>query len=97
MNNRFSDKELVEGILNNNNEIIVYFFFEQCMPMFRDIKHRVYRKADMNGLISEFYIYLHADNWHKLRQFDYRIALMSWISIIAVRFFLQETGCNHGV
>ena len=90
MGNNFSDKELVEGMLKNNSDIIVYFFLVHCKPMFRDMRHRIYRKADMNDLINEFFLYLKADNWHKLRQFDYRITLLSWTSMIVGRFFYKK-------
>ena len=90
MSNKFSDKELVDGMLNNNKAIIEYFFFEKCTPMFRHLKYHVYFLEDMNGLINEFFLYLQANNWRKLRQFDHRITLMYWISIIAVRFFAKN-------
>jgi len=30
MSNRFSDKELVEGLISNNETIIWHFFFKKC-------------------------------------------------------------------
>ena len=94
MGGKFSDKELVDGMLNNDNDIIVYFFFVKCAPLFRHIKHRVCCQNDINALINEFFLKLKADNWHILRQFDYRISLMTWISILAIRFFVKKQAAN---
>ena len=91
MSNKFTDKELVDGMLNNNKAIIEYFFFEKCTAMFHRINHNIYnRQAERNELINEFYLYLKEDDWHKLRQFDYRNQLMTYISSIAFRFFCKN-------
>ena len=91
MVNKFSDGELVEGIISNNNYIIQYFFFEQCKPMFHHIVHKIFdRQVERNELINELYIYLQENDWHKLRQFDYRSRLTTWMSVVAVRFFQKK-------
>ena len=91
MRNKLSDKELVEGMVNNNNDIIAYFFFEKCTSMFHSINHTVYqRKAEVKELINELYLYLRADDWRKLRQFDYRVQLMTWVCTVAKHFFLNK-------
>ena len=90
MDKNFSDIELVEGMLMNNEAVIKYFFFEKCTPIFRNIKYKINCQEEMNDFINEFYLYLQAENWRKLRQFDYRIAFMSWISIVAFRFFRKQ-------
>lgn len=46
--------------------------------------------ATLNELVNEFYLYVAADNWKKVRQFDFRSKLMTWISVVAVRFFQKK-------
>lgn len=41
-------------------------------------------------LIGEFYEFLSADDWHKLRIFQYSCSLNSYISIIAARYFQHK-------
>ena len=90
MGAKYSDKELVEGLLCNNTVIIEHFFLEDCDPLFRQIKYCVCKRRDIKALVNDFYIYLQEDDWHKLREFDYRIKLSSWISTVATRFFIKK-------
>ena len=91
MNKKLTDKELIEGMTKNRPDAIYHFFFEQCAPMFHRINKLVYnRQAKFNELVNDFYIDLQNDDWHKLKQFDYRIQLSSWASIIAIRFFYKK-------
>lgn len=89
----FADKELVEGLLSNDERIIDYFFFKKCSLLFGYIiKNVLDYRANSDELISELYIYLQENDWHKLRQFDYRSKLTTWLSVIAVRFFIKARG-----
>ena len=86
-----SDKELIEGMLSNNERIICHFFFEACTPMFSFIIKKIFDyKVNRNELINELYLYLQENNWHKLRQFDYRSKLTTWLSVAAIRFFQRK-------
>lgn len=87
----FSDKELVEGILANDERIINYFFFERCAPMFRHIIKNVFDyKAEKDELINELYLCLRKNDWEKLRKFEYRSKLTTWLKVVAIRFFIKE-------
>ncbi len=87
----YNDKEIVEGILADNEQIVRYFFFEECTPIFRYIISKAFDyQAEENELINELYIYLQKNDWHKLRQFDYRSKLTTWISVVAIRFFQKK-------
>ncbi|GHT34566.1 hypothetical protein FACS189434_10940 [Bacteroidia bacterium] len=90
-NMEYSDKDIVEGILANDGQIIRHFFFEKCTPMFGYIIRNVFDyQVKEKELISELYIYLQKDDWYKLRQFDYRSKLTTWMSAVAVRFFQKK-------
>ncbi len=41
-------------------------------------------------LINELYIYLKENDWHKLRQFQFRCKLTTWLSVVATRFFIKK-------
>lgn len=59
--------------------------------MFHYIIHKVFnRQAEKDELVNELYLYLQADDWHKLRQFDYRSRLTTWMKVVAIRFFQKK-------
>ena len=88
-----SDRELVDRLLIGDEEIVRYLFFDKCTPMFNYILHRFCPcQLDKNELINELYLYLQSDNWYKLRQFDFRSKLTTWLTVVAVRFFQKRKG-----
>jgi RNA polymerase sigma factor (sigma-70 family) len=89
----FSDKEIVEGILADkpDEHIILYFFFEKCKPLLYYIAGSVFNyRTEKDELINELYLYLQDNDWYKLRQFDYRSKLTTWLSVVAIRFFQKK-------
>lgn len=87
----YSDEQLVFGITHNDQPLIEYFFCKKCSRLFSYIVYSVYGgMATLNELVNEFYIYIAADNWKKVRQFDFRSKLMTWIGVVAVRFFQKK-------
>lgn len=86
-----TDREIVNGILNGDEEIIKYFFFTKCSRLFTYIILSVFGgKTDKNELMNELFLYLAKDDWHKLKEFDFRSSLLTWISVVAVRFFTKK-------
>lgn len=91
MTKKYTDKEIIDGILRNDAMIIEHFFFKECKPLFAYIVRSVFDgKQEINELINELYLYLQHDNWYKVRQFDYRSQLITWISVVAIRFFQKK-------
>ncbi|MEZ3591343.1 MAG: sigma-70 family RNA polymerase sigma factor [Muribaculaceae bacterium] len=87
----YTDKQLVNGLLSNDKPTIEYFFCKKCSNLFSYIVYSVYGgMATLNELVNEFYLYIAADNWIKVRQFDFRSKLMTWIGVVAVRFFQKK-------
>ena len=87
-NVKYSDQQIVVGILENDKKIIEYFFFDVCKPMFKYIAHAIFDdNVERNELVSELFLYLQHNDWHKVRQFDFRSKLTTWVSVVAVRFF----------
>ncbi len=86
-----TDRLIVSEILAGNNNIISYVFYEKCSVMLDYIIRNVFNgKADKDELVSELYIYLSANDWHKLRQFQYKCQLTTWLSVVATRFFIKK-------
>ena len=87
----YTDEQIVNGIIHNDRLMIEHFFFRKCKPMFAYIIRSVFDfQIDENTLISELYIYLQADNWYKVRQFDFRSKLTTWASVVAIRYFQKK-------
>lgn len=88
---RLSDRQLVDLLLDNNEDAIEYVFFHRCDGMFAHIINSVFQSQEKKEeLISEFYMYLSEDDWRRLRQFQFRSGLDTWLTIVAIRFFKQK-------
>lgn len=84
----YTDKQIVDGILNNDKRLIEYFFCRKCSKLLSFIIVNVFDgRVDHRELISELFLYLAKDDWYKVRQFDYRSKLMTWLSVVAIRYF----------
>ena len=89
---KLNDHELVDGILKNDQYIIEYFFNRKCSKLFEYIIINVFDSnlTDKQELANELFLLLARDNWYKVRQFDFRSKLMTWVSVVAVRFFQKK-------
>lgn len=87
---KYSDKDIIEGMISGDEYLTKYFFFDKCAPMLGFIAKDVFkRKVKTYELIGELYLYLASNNWNKLRSFDYRSKLTTWLSVVAIRFFIK--------
>ena len=87
----YDDQQLVSGILNNDGPLIEYFFLKKCSKLFTYILLNVfYGKVDKRELVSELYLFMAHNNWQVFRNFQYRSSLMTYISVVAVRFFQKK-------
>lgn len=89
--NLYTDKQIIDGILSNDRPVIEYFFCKKCSNLFSYIVYSVYGgQVALEELVNEFYIYVADDNWKKIRQFDFRSKLMTWVGVVAIRFFQKK-------
>lgn len=88
---RYSDKEIVEGILAGNHQIFASFFCNDCKGLFYYIYSQItdYR-YEPNEIANDIILYLSEKNWHKLRMFDFRSKLITWLTVVAVRFYRKK-------
>lgn len=85
------DQELVALLLANDPETIEYVFFHRCNAMFAYIVDSVFHsQVNKKELISEFYLHVSKNNWEALRTFEFRSSLNTYLTRIAVRFFLKK-------
>lgn len=86
--NRLSDRQLVDLLLANDEDAVEYVFFHRCDSMFEHIVNSVYQsQGKKEELVTEFYLYLRDNDWKRLRQFSFRSALDTWLTIVAIRYF----------
>lgn len=87
----YSDKDLVDHLLRNDGAVVYYFFFDKCSSLIgyiiKDIFHGQIKKEE---LVNELYLYLSYNDWYKLKQFDYRSKITTWLGVVATRFFLKK-------
>ena len=86
-----TDQEIVKALIGRDSRVTAQFFFKDCRPLMLSIIHRVFdkQKVDYDEVISELYIYLMANDAHRLRQFRFESTLYQWIKTTAIRFCLK--------
>lgn len=85
------DHELVDGILSNNKPLIEYFFTKKCSGLITYILMNVFDgHIDKRELISDLYLFIAHNDWQVFRQFQFRSTLMTYVSVISVRFFIKK-------
>lgn len=86
-----TDQQVIEKLIVYDQRTIKDFFFVRCRPMLVYIgQYFCPNKQPPEELIGEFYEFLSADDWHKLRIFKYTCSLNSYITIIASRYFQHK-------
>ena len=82
------DRTLVALILDNNEEAIDYLFFHRCSAMFAHVIHSVFQsQGKKEELVTDFYLFLRENNWERLRHFEFRSGLNTWLTVVSVRYF----------
>ena len=86
-----TDQQIVNNLIIGDHRTIKDFFFVRCKPMLIYIgQYFCQYKHTPEELIGEFYEFLSADDWHKLRIFKYTCSLNSYVTIIASRYFQHK-------
>lgn len=86
-----TDQDIVAKLIDNDQATIQKFFFVQCREMLTYIgQYFCSDRQKPEQLVGEFYEFLSANDWHKLRIFHFTCPLKSYVSIIASRYFKQK-------
>lgn len=88
---RYTDEQIVDGILNNDMPLIKYFFTKKCSSLLAYILMSVFDGSiDKRELVSELYLFMAQNDWQVFRNFQYRSSLMTYVTVVAVRFFQKK-------
>ncbi len=75
-------------LLQDDKEAIDYLFFHRCEGMFAHIVHSVFlHTLNKEELITDFYLFISSNSWEKLRKFEFRSSLNTYLTVLAVRYF----------
>ena len=86
-----TDQEIIQGLIARDDKITSYFFFTRCQPLFYGIISDVFdHKADYDELVNELYAHLMANDARRLRMFEGRSNIYSWLKSVARNFFLDK-------
>lgn len=86
-----SDSEIVEGVLRHDPAVIEYFFIMKCSKLFVYLINSVFDgRVEKEELINELFLYLAESNWKKLREFNFQSSLLTWLTVVATRFFIRK-------
>jgi len=91
MTENYSDREIIDGLLSNDRQMVHHFFYVKCRPIIGYIIGKVFNhQAEKDELVSELYLLLRENDWYKLRQFDFRSKLTTWLSVVSTRHFIKK-------
>ena len=86
-----TDQQIVALLLANDEEAVEYVFFHRCEAMFNHVLNSVLKDCEKKEeLIGELYVFLKENDWAKLRQFQFKSSLNTWLTVVAVRFFQKK-------
>ena len=86
-----TDQQIVNNLIMGDDRTIFDFFFVRCRAMLTYVGYYFCQsKQSPEELIGEFYEYLSANDWHKLKIFKYTCSLNSYVTIIAARYFQHK-------
>ena len=85
-----TDREIIKGLIDRDNLVTKEFFFEKCRPLFCFIINLIFSyEVDYDEFVNELYVYLMENDAQKLRDFQYRCSLYTWLKILAIRYFIK--------
>lgn len=91
---KYTDKEIVDAILNRDPLVTKEFLYRKCYPLFSSIYNKYY--TDCNSpieLINQIYLYILSPHKKthrsKLQDFGFRCSLMMWIKIVTENYCHQ--------
>lgn len=86
-----TDREIIEGLIARDSRVTKDFFFTQCRPLFCSVIGLVFSfEVDYDEFVNELYVYLMENDAQKLRDFEYRSSVYTWLKVLAIRYFIKK-------
>lgn len=87
-----SDRDLVDAVIGSDEDATFCLFNYKLIKLFEYLSD-TYAKLRYNAgdIASEMYIYLSANNWSKLRSFEFKSSLFGWMKVVTNRYLLNMT------
>lgn len=88
-----ADREFIRGLKGGDEAITRQFFYQEIVGVLHKIRVEMLECAvPLDEMVSELYLYLSRDDWHKLDGFDSKngCRLRSWMIPVAWRYFMKN-------
>lgn len=86
-----TDHEIINALIARDRKVTEDFFFTQCRPLFGSIIGLVFSyDVDYDEFVNELYVYLMENDAQKLRDFEYRSSVYTWLKVLAIRYFIKK-------
>lgn len=86
-----TDHEIIQGLIVRDRKVTEEFYFTQCRPLFCSIIGMVFSyDVDYDEFVNELYVYLMENDAQKLRDFEYRSSVFTWLKVVAIRYFINK-------
>lgn len=86
-----TDREIINGLISRDNAVTRQLFFVTARPLLTALMRRIFDAApDYGEIVNELYAYLIDKDCAKLRLFAFECSFMTWLKVVATRFFLRH-------
>ena len=86
-----TDEEIVQALIARDNRVTQEYLFEQCRPLFMSVIQCVFDyEVDYDEFVNELYLYLMENDAARLKQFEGRSSLFTWLKVTSTRFFMKK-------
>jgi RNA polymerase sigma factor (sigma-70 family) len=86
-----TDREIIQGLIGKDDRVTREFFFGTCRPLFCSIIGQLFSyDVDYDEFVNELYVYLMDDDARKLKEFEYRSSVYTWLKVLAIRYFMKK-------
>lgn len=90
---QISDADYIQGLKGGDDLILQSFFYGLCSNLLSEIQYSLMNgSVDYDELVSELFLYLSDNNWHKLDTYAglNGCSLFSWLTRVTWRYFLKK-------
>ena len=71
--------------------MISNFFCNDCKGLFYYVYSQICNyRYELNEITNGILLYLSENNWHKLRLFDFRSKLITWLTVVTIRYYKKK-------